>query len=145
MFGLQTIYIADPDLTVARQVLNAVAMICKQDGIIWGCALAASLWRMFVMANTASFKHSAAGSIAGEWPAILIPFLLAMTLTNGELKSDVQVESTVNGQVTDALYVLNFSFLGGAAPPAPFPGCGTAASPSDEELGCVETVKDCRN
>ncbi|WP_287027794.1 hypothetical protein [Herbaspirillum sp.] len=113
MFGLQTIYIADPDLTVARQVLNAVAMICKQDGIIWGCALAASLWRMFVMANTASFKHSAAGSIAGEWPAILIPFLLAMTLTNGELKSDVQVESTVNGQVT---VVSNVPYIIVAAP-----------------------------
>ncbi|MCH2366184.1 MAG: hypothetical protein MK554_03045, partial [Planctomycetes bacterium] len=58
---------------------------------------------------------------------------------------DADGDGAVNGQLTDALYVLNFSFLGGVAPPAPFPGCGTAASPSDEELGCVETVKDCRN
>ena len=58
---------------------------------------------------------------------------------------DADGDGEISGQVTDALYLLSFSFLGGAPPPAPFPVCGAAARPSDEALGCVETVKDCRN
>ena len=58
---------------------------------------------------------------------------------------DADGDGSVSGQVTDALYLLSFSFLGGAPPPAPFPVCGSFARPSDEALGCIETVKDCGN
>ena len=77
-------------------------------------------------------------------------YLLNYNFTGGPAPAcaaacDADGDGTINGQVTDALYLLNFSFIGGAPPPAPFPVCGTAARPSDETLGCVETVKDCRN
>ncbi|MEE3200218.1 MAG: glycoside hydrolase family 18 protein [Planctomycetota bacterium] len=58
---------------------------------------------------------------------------------------DADGDGQINGTVTDALYLLSFSFLGGAPPPPPFPACGTASRPSDEALGCEQTVKACRN
>jgi hypothetical protein len=44
--------------------------------------------------------------------------------------------------VTDAVYLLNFNFLGGPPPAAPFPECGPGSLGTDEELGCEETP-DC--
>jgi hypothetical protein len=38
--------------------------------------------------------------------------------------------------LTDAVYLLSFLFLNGAAPPAPFPGCGV--DPTADGLGCEE-------
>jgi len=39
--------------------------------------------------------------------------------------------------VTDAVYILNYNFLGGTAPPGPFPGCGKSTLESDRSLGCA--------
>ncbi|MFP6737182.1 MAG: glycoside hydrolase family 18 protein [Planctomycetota bacterium] len=77
-------------------------------------------------------------------------YLLNYNFTGGPAPAcaaacDADGDGQINGTVTDALYLLSFSFLGGAPPPAPFPACATAGRPSDEALGCEETVKDCRN
>ena len=77
-------------------------------------------------------------------------YLLNYNFTGGPAPAciaacDADGDGSVSGQVTDALYLLSFSFLGGAPPPAPFPVCGSFARPSDEALGCIETVKDCGN
>lgn len=50
---------------------------------------------------------------------------------------DANRDGRITG-VTDAVYVLHYNFLGGPPPPAPFPECGPASAPSDEDLGCVE-------
>jgi hypothetical protein len=42
-------------------------------------------------------------------------------------------------EVTDAIFLLNFLFSGGPAPPAPFPECGTVPGPS---LGCASPYCD---
>ena len=43
--------------------------------------------------------------------------------------------------LTDAIYVLNHLFLGAAAPPAPYPGCGTDESADD--LECEVSPANC--
>lgn len=44
--------------------------------------------------------------------------------------------------MTDAIYVFNFLFLGGPAPPAPFPECGTDPTPDDLSCGLWGRVAD---
>jgi hypothetical protein len=45
---------------------------------------------------------------------------------------------------TDAVYLLQFNFLGGPAPPAPFPECAASLRSEDERLGCAEPPASCR-
>lgn len=42
--------------------------------------------------------------------------------------------------MTDAVYLLNFNFLGGPPPPAPFRSCGRSLRSSDQTLGCETGV-----
>jgi len=102
MFSTQTIYTTDPDLSTLSAIFNGVAMICNQQGIIWGCAVAAAMWKLFTLSTSAAFQGAAGGasSPGKEWPAFIVPFLLAGMLTNGDVKTDVQIESTVSGNVT---------------------------------------------
>lgn len=46
--------------------------------------------------------------------------------------------------VGDPIHLLRFLFLGGPAPPPPFPACGAPAFPSDESLGCEVPPAACR-
>jgi len=48
----------------------------------------------------------------------------------------------VIGNVADAVFILAFNFLGGPAPPAPFPACGPGTA-ADEALGCAGQVVGC--
>ena len=110
------------------------------------------IWDKFLTdRDKAVFAASGYGVRAGygKRPALLV-IDVNYNFTGGQAPAcaaacDADGDGAINGQVTYALYLLNFSFIGGAPPPAPFPVCGTAARPSDETLGCVETVKDCRN
>ena len=43
--------------------------------------------------------------------------------------------------ITDAIYTYNFLFLGGPAPPAPYPSCG--ADPTADDLTCLEYYAFC--
>ena len=38
--------------------------------------------------------------------------------------------------LTAGIYLLNYLFMGGEPPPAPFPGCGTSSRQADLDLGC---------
>ncbi len=44
------------------------------------------------------------------------------------------------GGVTDAVYMLGFSFLGGPSPVAPYPACARSTRASDVALGCDEPL-----
>jgi conjugal transfer mating pair stabilization protein TraG len=98
-----TYYSVSADLTTLNAVLNGVAMICQQDALIWGFAFAVAMWRLLASPIAAVLR-----SPSGQGGAVLgagalntfMPFILAMTLTNPMLKGTVQVESTINGAVT---------------------------------------------
>ena len=42
--------------------------------------------------------------------------------------------------LTAGIYLLNYLFMGGGPPPAPFPECGSSSLPEDLDLGCEEQV-----
>ena len=50
------------------------------------------------------------------------------------------VDDSGRVDLTDAIGLLQFLFLGGAGPRSPFPGCG--ADPSEDGLGCA-TLPPC--
>ena len=45
--------------------------------------------------------------------------------------------------LTDPVYLLNYLFVGGPPPVAPFRDCGPEASTADEEIGCEASPKHC--
>lgn len=100
----QTIYTANADIGVLNAVCNGVAMMCNQTAMIWGFAMLAAVWRIFSM-TTAAAMRSANGPGAGTGMMqnainAIIPFLFAITLTSGALKTDVQIQSGATGAVT---------------------------------------------
>lgn len=99
----QVIYTANGDLTTLRAVLNAVAMVCQQNLVIWGFALLAAMWSLFSMTTTATVNAptgAAGGDLAKRVVGLLIPFCLAIFLTAGGMKSKVTVESGLTGATT---------------------------------------------
>ena len=42
--------------------------------------------------------------------------------------------------VEDAIYTLEFNFLGGPPPPAPLPSCGPGERSTDTDLGCLSSA-----
>ena len=59
---------------------------------------------------------------------------------------DANGDGAVIGEVTDAVYILQFNFVGGPAPIiAPSPDCGEGESPRDYELlGCDTASPTCQ-
>ena len=51
---------------------------------------------------------------------------------------DNDIDGIIGGNVSDAVIILNFNFLGGGALPAPFPDCGPSELQTDLDLGCEE-------
>jgi len=98
-----TIYVTTADLTMLNAIFNGVAMICSQTTIIWGFALLAAMW-MILSTVTKATTASVAGNAQGVLPKgildAIMPFIMAMLLTFPGFQSKVQVESTINGQVT---------------------------------------------
>ena len=45
--------------------------------------------------------------------------------------------------MTDAVFLLNFNFVGGLPPVAPFPDCGPSEGQGDEALGCTAAPGAC--
>jgi len=103
-----TYYSVSADLTTLSAVLNGVAMICQQNALIWGFAFAVGLWRLLSTATSAALKgaNGQGGAVlaSGSMSAFM-PFILAMTLTNPMLQGTVQLESTINGAVTEVDHV----------------------------------------
>ncbi len=98
-----TIYVTTADLTTLNAIFNGVAMICKQTAFIWGCAMLASVWIILstvVQAPIAAVGGNAQGILPKGSVGAFMPFVMAMLLTFPGLQSNIQVESTINGQVT---------------------------------------------
>ncbi|PRZ44872.1 conjugal transfer mating pair stabilization protein TraG [Paraburkholderia fungorum] len=110
-----TIYSVSADLTTLYSVLNGVAMICQQDLWIWGFAVGVAMWRLLASSTVAVLRSPSGqgGAVLGQGAFnTLMPFVLAMTLTNPMLKGTVQIESTINGAVTEVANVpLAISFI----------------------------------
>lgn len=98
-----TIYSATADPTTLRAIFDAVAMICKNNLMIWGFAVMVALWRLSASTAVASLRSASGhgGTVLGNGAlSAMMPFVLATVLTNPMLKSTVQIESTVNGSLT---------------------------------------------
>jgi hypothetical protein len=54
----------------------------------------------------------------------------------------VNADGSIAGGITDAIYLLSFTFLGGMSPPEPFPLCGSGTE-SDRRLGCKAPAEPC--
>jgi conjugal transfer mating pair stabilization protein TraG len=103
MFPNQVIYTANGDLTTLYAILNAVAMVCRENATIWGFALMAATWSLFSMTAVAGAGAAAGGvgaDLAKRAFALMIPFGLAICLTNSSMKSTVTVESGLTGATT---------------------------------------------
>jgi conjugal transfer mating pair stabilization protein TraG len=103
MFPDQVIYTSSGDLTTLNAILNAVAMICEEDLLVWGFALLAATWALLAMTTTAAVAAptgSAGGDLGKRAVALLIPFSLAIFLTSPALKSTTTVESGMTGATT---------------------------------------------
>lgn len=108
MFSTQVIYTANGDLTTLNAILNAIAMVCNDGTTIWAFALVSALWAILSMTTVAAV--GAAGSSAGadltkRAIGILVPFALAIMLTNPTMKTTVTVESGLTGATTSVDHV----------------------------------------
>jgi hypothetical protein len=56
---------------------------------------------------------------------------------------DIDGDGAFQGVITDPIYLLNHSFLGGPPPPPPYPPCGPGSA-SDLTLGCEAPPAACR-
>jgi hypothetical protein len=56
---------------------------------------------------------------------------------------DANGDGEAVGQVSDAIYMLNYLFLGGPPPVPPFPGCGPGFLETDANLGCDAESASC--
>jgi len=98
-----TIYSATADPTTLRAIFDAVAMICKNNLMIWGFAMMVALWRLSASTAVAALRSASGqgGAVLGNGAlSAMMPFVLATLLTNPLMKSTVQIESTVNGSLT---------------------------------------------
>ncbi|OXC71630.1 conjugal transfer protein TraG [Caballeronia sordidicola] len=103
-----TYYSVSADLTTLSAILNGVAMVCQQNALIWGFAFLVSLWRLTATPVTAALKNASGGAgavLASGSMSAIMPFVLAMMLTNSMLQGTVQVESTINGALTEVDHV----------------------------------------
>jgi hypothetical protein len=46
--------------------------------------------------------------------------------------------------VTDAVYLIAWTFLGGPPPAPPYPDCGAATDGWDPATGCAESTGSCK-
>ena len=87
------------------------------------------------------------GEVSGVSDAILLLRILFLGHTGLECVAacDADGSGEVEGEVTDAVFLLRHRFLGGAPPPAPFPDCGFGASVRAAELGCRRSGRAARS
>ncbi|WP_260444871.1 MULTISPECIES: conjugal transfer protein TraG N-terminal domain-containing protein [Burkholderia] len=98
-----TIYSATADPTTLRAIFNSVAMVCQNSLFVWGFAVLVALWRLSASTASAALRTASGqgGVVLGNGAlSTMMPFILATLLTNPMAKSTVQIESTVNGSLT---------------------------------------------
>jgi hypothetical protein len=57
---------------------------------------------------------------------------------------DVNGDGAFHGVITDPIFLLNHSFLGGPPPPRPYPTCGFGTGAGDLVLGCEDAPDACQ-
>ena len=67
---------------------------------------------------------------------------IGVELMYGVADTGMYVDDDGDVNITDAVYLLNFLFIGNRTPPAPFPGCGP--DPTAGELNCETVPANCR-
>lgn len=98
-----TIYSATADPTTLRAIFNSVAMVCQNNLFVWGFAVLVAMWRLSASTASAALRTASGqgGVVLGNGAlSTMMPFILATLLTNPMAKSTVQIESTVNGSLT---------------------------------------------
>lgn len=108
MFSTQVIYTANGDLTTLNAILNAIAMVCNDGTTIWAFALVSALWAILSMTTVAAVGaagNSAGADLTKRAIGILVPFALAIMLTNPTMKTTVTVESGLTGATTSVDHV----------------------------------------
>lgn len=133
MFPTLTIYSVSADLTMLNAILNGVAMIVNQTGFIWGFALLVSTWNIIRTVTKATFASvgGSGGSAMGTGAFdIIMPLILASLLTAPGMKVSVNLESTINGELSK---VDNVPFVIAVVP-------AMASELSQELGGLVETA-----
>lgn len=96
-----TIYTVSADIGLLNAILNGVAMICQQNSFIWGFAILASLWHILATVTKGTIESTKGGGVLAHGSlGAMMPLIFAMMLTSPGLQSKVQVQSTINGQVT---------------------------------------------
>ncbi|WP_260434045.1 conjugal transfer protein TraG N-terminal domain-containing protein [Burkholderia stagnalis] len=98
-----TIYSATADPTTLRAIFNSVAMVCQNNLFVWGFAVLVAMWRLSASTAAAAMRTPSGqgGVVLGNGAlSTMMPFILATLLTNPMAKGTVQIESTVNGSLT---------------------------------------------
>lgn len=99
-----TVYVSTVDVTTLNGILNGVAILCDEEVFIWGFAMLASMWSLLAGVTKAPLVAASGSSHEGilmkSGTNAVLPFILAMLLTLSGFQGRVQVESTINGNVT---------------------------------------------
>lgn len=98
-----TVYSATADPTTLRAIFNSVAMVCQNTLFVWAFAVLVAMWRLSASTAAAALRTPSGqgGVVLGNGAlSTMMPFILATLLTNPMAKGTVQIESTVNGSLT---------------------------------------------
>ncbi|NHR07794.1 conjugal transfer protein TraG [Chromobacterium haemolyticum] len=91
------------DISILNTIFNGVAMVCQQNVLIWGFAVVAALYSVLTTTAKTSVQlgiNALSANLSNGSLGVLIPMLIAFSLTAPPLKTDVQLESTKSGAMS---------------------------------------------
>ena len=98
-----TLFWVDTDLTMITAIFNMIAMVCNNSDLIFGAALLAGAFKVSV--HSFSHGHLKSTLSAAAVDAMVVPMIIALSLTSGSLKTNLTIESTVSGALTSVANV----------------------------------------
>ena len=84
-------------------IFNMIAMVCNNSDLIFGAALLAGAFKVSV--HSFSHGHLKSTLSAAAVDAMVVPMIIALSLTSGSLKTSLTIESTVSGALTSVANV----------------------------------------
>ena len=116
MFPTQIIY-TSANTAVLQAILNGVAMVANLDSLIWGVATAAGVWQVVMGISKAPLDAAKTGqsTMTTNSISIVIALVMAMALTNSQMKTAVIVENQITGVATE---IANVPFIVSVIPSA---------------------------
>jgi conjugal transfer mating pair stabilization protein TraG len=79
-------------------IFNMIAMVCNNSSLIFGAAILAGAFK--ISAHSLSYGHLRSTLASAAVDALVVPMIIALTLTSGSLKTNLTVESTISGSLT---------------------------------------------